>query len=199
VSWRFEEPDAAEAVAILMPGATPEHFRVIAYNTTGNVQRATMTGWSVTAGEWTMQGSGAPQALTLERSASTQVAFAPGETTLDFTLVKAGTPVEQRPDLGIGADDVAVAGRRVTLTVHNLGAQAAAGGQAMLVTPDGRSVASAPIPTLDAPTDLLPRTATVRLAIPAGFDPATLSAQIALPGGGAEVTLLNNRVALPRQ
>lgn len=199
VSWRFEEPDAAEAVAILMPGATPGRFRVIAYNTTGRIQRATMTGWSVTAGQWTMTGAGAPRTLTLERSASTEVAFAPGETTLDFALVKAGTPVEQRPDLGIGADDIALAGRRVTLTVHSLGAQPTTGGQASLVAADGRAVATAPLPPLEAPTDLLPRTTTVRLAIPAGVDPATLSAEVALPGGAAEVTRLNNRVALPRR
>jgi hypothetical protein len=158
-----------------------------------------MTGWSVTAGQWTMTGAGAPRTLTLERSASTEVTFAPGETTLDFALVKAGTPVEQRPDLGIGADDIALAGRRVTLTVHSLGAQPTTGGQASLVAADGRVVATAPLPPLEAPTDLLPRTTTVRLAIPAGVDPATLSAEVALPGGAAEVTRLNNRVALPRR
>jgi hypothetical protein len=85
----------------------------------------------------------------------------------------------------------------VTLTVHSLGAQPATGGQATLVAADGRTLATAPLPVLEAPTDLLPRTATVRLTIPAGVDPATLAAQVALPGGAAEVTMLNNRVALP--
>ena len=51
---------------------------------------------------------GAPeQAVTLERSASVPVTFAPGTTTvLDFALAEAAAPVESRADLGIGTDDV---------------------------------------------------------------------------------------------
>ncbi|MDB5669707.1 MAG: hypothetical protein JWO25_666, partial [Alphaproteobacteria bacterium] len=32
VSWRFDDPDGAEQVAILVPGATPDRLRIIAYN-----------------------------------------------------------------------------------------------------------------------------------------------------------------------
>ena len=54
VSWRFDDPAAAEQVAILLPDATRERFRVLAYNTTGQVRTATMTAWNVSAGRWTM-------------------------------------------------------------------------------------------------------------------------------------------------
>ena len=47
VSWRFADPEGAEQVAILVPGATPTHFRVIAYNMSDKPQRATMTGWDI--------------------------------------------------------------------------------------------------------------------------------------------------------
>ena len=205
VSWRFAEPDAAGDVAILMPNATPNHFRVIAYNRTDRVQRAEMTTWNVTAGQWTMQRAtssdggktlvpdGGATTLPLERSLGTTVAFAPHTTTVyDVTLAKPTGPVEQRPDIGIGRDDVVRNGRGLTVTVHSLGAQPTTGGTLTVRGADGAVLATSAIPPLAAPTDLRPRTATVRIAAPA----KATSVEIALPGDAPEVTRLNNRVAL---
>jgi hypothetical protein len=210
VSWRFAEPDAAEQVAILLPGATPDRFRVLAYNGSDHVQSARMTGWDVTAGTWSMtratSGDGgktltAPEpatTVTLERSAGLDVAFAPKTLTVyDFALTKPGTPVADRPDLGIGADDVTVRGGRVTVTVHSLGARPTAAGTATLIDAAGHTLASVPVPPLAAPLDLLPRTAVVRLPIPARAT-GVLSVRVALADGGSEVTMLNNAVPLAR-
>ncbi len=196
VSWRFEQPHGAEQVAILMPNATREHFRVIAYNMSDTPQNAEMTTWNVTTGHWTMRsGKGADVPIDLERSATTTVSFAPHVTTeLEFTLVKAGEDTATRPDIGIGADDVAVKGRTVTVTVHSLGAKDAPAGTATLVDASGHVLASTPIPAIAAPLDLTPKTARVRLMAPAGAAPAFV--QIALAGDAREVTLLNNRVPL---
>ena len=115
-------------------------------------------------------------------------------TVIDFALVTPGAPVEARPDLGIGRNDVIVKGRRVTVTVHSLGAAPATAGR---VSIEGRGVAAtAPIPPLAAPTDLAPKTATVTLTIPAGVDPDTLTARVTLADNAAEVTQQNNAVAL---
>ena len=57
---------------------------------------------------------------------------------------------------------------------------------------DGAVLATSAIPPLAAPTDLRPRTATIRIAAPA----KATSVEIALPGDAPEVTRLNNRVAL---
>ena len=210
VSWRFAESGAAERVAILLPGATPTKFRVMAYNTTDHAQRATMSTWTITAGRWSMQASsstdggktlapiGSAQTVTLERSAATDVAFAPGMTVIDFALVEAGKPVDQRADLGIGPDDAIVKGRNVTITVHSLGAKDAAGGRAELIDATGKVVATTSIPPLAAPLDLNPKTTTVRLAVPARLNPATLTVHVALTGDEPEITQANNRVALPR-
>lgn len=199
VSWRFATPGAAEQVAILMPGATREAFKVIAYNTSDVPQRATMTAWNVTAGTWRVTSGGTATTVPLERSLGTEVVFAPHATTvIEAALVTPTTPVEQRPDLGIGTDDVAVTGRSVTLTVHGLGAVASGPGVATLVAPDGRVVASTAIPPLAAPTDLLPHIAKVRLTVPGGVDVASLTARVALAAEAAEVTRLNNAVALGR-
>ncbi len=207
VSWRFAEAGAAEKVAILLPNATPTHFRVLGYNTSTTPQAATMTAWNVTAGRWSMTrgtttddgktvaAAGSPEAITLERSAGVPVSFAPGAMTVyDFALVTPSAPVEARPDLGIGRDDIRIAGRTLRVTVHSLGAVA---------TPPARislwgdaMLASVPLAPLAAPSDLLPRTATVTLTIPAGRDPRDLAVQVDPVDGAPEVTRQNNRVAL---
>jgi len=208
VSWRFAEKDAGDAVAILVPGATREHFRVIAYNTTDRIQAATMTAWNIVAGHWsvtsstsadgglTLAPSGPSTMIDLERSAFSEVRFAPNATTvIDALLVAPTTPVEQRPDLGIGADDVAVTGAQVTLAVHSLGATAASG-YAALVGLDGREWARVPVPILAAPLDLMPKAAKVTLRIPVGADLASLVVRVGLAGDAPEVTRLNNTVPL---
>ncbi len=208
VSWRFADAGAAEQVAILVPGATRDRFRVIAYNMAAQPLQATMTAWNVTAGRWTMTAATSPdegrtltgvqpaRSITLERSAATDVVFAPGTTTvLDFALVDPTTPVDTRPDLGIGRDDVAVKGRDVTLTVHSLGAKPTTTGRASIVDAAGQTVASVPIPALEAPHDLTPRTTRVRLRLPAGAT-AGMAVRVALDGDAAEVTRQNNAVWL---
>jgi hypothetical protein len=196
VSWRFADAQGAEQVAILIPGATRDHFTVTAYNLSDRAQPADMTTWNVTAGRWSMTVNGAPATpVNLERSATIPVSFAPhATTTLDFTLAEATTPVDQRPDLGIGADDIRVKGRTVEATIHSLGSVPASGGTATLVDASGKTLATTPIPALEAPLDLTPRTAKVRLTIPAGAKDLTL--RIALPGGAPEVTEMNNAVPL---
>ena len=206
VSWRFDEPGAAEQVAILIPGATRDRFKVIAYNRTDRPQHAMMTAWNVTAGEWTMRratgdgdrrvlaGEAAPTALILERSLGTRVVFAPHMTTVyDFALAKPSTPVEQRADLGIGMDDVVRTADGLAVTVHSLGAQPTTGGTLTVLDQDGAVVAVAPIPPLAAPADLHPRTVTVRIKV---AQRRAARVEIGLPGNAAEVTRQNNAVTL---
>jgi len=210
VSWRFDDPNGAEQVAILVPGATTTHFKVIAYNTSARPQRATMTGWDITAGTWRMttgvdangddkaDGPVGTQEVPLERSASVGVTFAPHQTTvLEFALDRPAQPVEQRPDLGIGEDDVRLAGRQLTVTVHSLGAVPASGGTLQVRDASGRVVATAPIPPLPAPTDLQPKTAEVRVTLPADSNGRGGQVTVGLAGNVPEVTRMNNQVPLP--
>jgi hypothetical protein len=209
VSWRFEDDQDAGKVAILVPGATPRRFKVIAFNTTDHPVRAMMTGWNVTAGDWRMtfgvdrngdDVADAPEARTvqLEKSASVQVSFAPHQTTvLTFDLEKAGPPTETRPDLGIGPDDVRRSGRSLDVTVHSLGAVDAPAGVVRVLDAAGKAVAEATAPALKAPSDLKPKTARVKLALPAGLESKGARVVVALPDGVREITLMNNSVALP--
>jgi hypothetical protein len=209
VSWRFDDPEGAEQVAILLPGPTPNRFKVVAYNMSGRPQRATMTGWNVAAGRWRMtsgtdsdgddkaDGATETRGVPLERSASVDVVFAPHQTTvLDFALEQAATPVEQRPDLGIGADDVVVKGRQALVTVHSLGALASGDGVVRVEDSDGRLLGTARVPPLPAPLDLVPKTA--RVAVPLSRAPARagLRVTVAIGAGAPEITRLNNVVTL---
>lgn len=208
VSWRFDDPDGAEQVAILVPGATPTHFKVIAYNASDKVQRATMTGWDISAGIWRMgagvdangddkaDGMVVTQDVPLERSASVPLSFAPHTTSVfEFNLDKPTVAVEQRPDLGIGTDDVQVKGRQLSVTVHSLGAVATPAGTLRVEDGAGRMIASAPIPALAAPLDLRPKVAELRVTLPATVRGGRI--RVSLPGDAAEVTRLNNEVQLP--
>lgn len=208
VSWRFAQPQAAEQVALLVHAPSPDRFKVIAYNLGKHAVEAEMSTWNVTAGQWrmtsgvdrngddTIDGKATTRDLTLERSASTTLRFVPGQSQVfEFELVQAGTPVEQRPDLGIGRGDVRVDGRQVQVTVHSLGHVATGVGVAVLEDARGRELARAEIPRLAAPSDLLPKTTIVSLPLPAG-DRGGLRVRVMQADGAAEVTQRNNGVAL---
>jgi hypothetical protein len=202
VSWRFALPETAEQVAILVPNATQTRFKVIAFNTTGRPVEAEMTGWNVAPGEWRM--SGGPDAnaddkadqpnstmVTLERSASTPMAFPPGQSVFEFELVKPGTAPETRADIGIGPDDVKRVDDSLSVTIHSLGAQDAPSGRLTLTDAAGRVLFSAKTPALKAPRDLQPKTATLRVPIRKG------ATQVRIELSQPEITRLNNVVALP--
>jgi hypothetical protein len=210
VSWRFADDADAGKVAILVRGATPTHFTVVAYNASDHEARARMTGWNVTAGDWRMTSgvdrdgddvTDAPveaRTVPLEKSGSVELSFPPRQTmVLAFELEKAGPATETRPDLGIGPDDVVRSGRSLSVTVHSLGAQDARAGVVRVLNGAGRTIAEARVPALPAPRDLKPKTALVKLTLPAGFDAKGARVAVALPDGLREVTQQNNSVALP--
>lgn len=206
VSWRFAHDEDAVKVALLLPNPTPEGFTVEAFNTTPQPVSARMTTWMVTAGLWEMRcGKGdhaqgdetSAQHITLERSASVNLSFAPGASMCHFRLLKAGVPTETRQDIGIGPDDVTIKGRTVQLTVHGLGAQPSGAGVAELRDTSGNMLAIAPIPPLAAPRDDQPVTARIMLTLPAHASTTGVRVHVALDDGVPEVTQLNNEVVLP--
>jgi hypothetical protein len=137
VGWQFDAPATDESVAILIPEATPDHFKVIAYNLDSVAVKAHMTGWEIdpgkreitqdtqvdaTAAGQVANPSAMPHTVDFERSTSLDITFPPHETTvLELKLVKKGVPYWSRPDLGIDASDVKVEGTTMKVTVHSLG------------------------------------------------------------------------------
>jgi hypothetical protein len=209
VSWSFEVPANEQSVAILVPVGTPDHIKVIAYNLASHPVKATMTGWEVDPGKWTVtQGTqaddlGGPvkdvstRTETFERSRGIEITFPPRTTTvLELKLSEAGVPYWSRPDLGISSDDVKLDHNRMNVTVHSLGAVDAPIAKVVLRDRTGKVVATANTARLQAPLDLLPKTQTVTLPLPAAADWKGGSVSIEMSGSLPEITLMNNRVQL---
>jgi hypothetical protein len=200
VSWRFDTPTAAEDVGILVTGGQ-KSFKVTGYNLTGQPLHAVMTGWDVAAGQWSVtravEGSAEPAtSVALERTTGLDVTFAPGKTTTwEFTLqTPAATPVTERPDLGIGQDDVKAGKSGLTVTVHSLGAKPAPASVVVVEDSSGKELARTTTPVLPAPLDLKPKT--VQVALKANWKTG-YRVRILTPAGAPEITQLNNTVTAP--
>ncbi|AZR36808.1 LamG-like jellyroll fold domain-containing protein [Xanthomonas vasicola] len=212
VSWRFADPEAATQVAIAIPVPQQDRFTVIAYNTSSKPQRASMTGWNVAPGQWRItQGvdrdgdgkidsTGTTREVAFEKSASLDIDFPASRTTiLQLERIAATTPVELRPDLGIGHGDVRVTADAIEVTVHSLGHADAPAGFVVLEDARGEELARAGFPALAAPRDLTPRTAVVRLAVPSASTGKDARLRLVTEGEVAEVTQRNNTLAVPKK
>lgn len=209
VSWRFQSPATEESTAILVPHATPQSLKIIAFNLSEQSVKATMTAWDLEPGRWeivqgididgddVIDGDAVTRTVEWERSSSVELTFTPRATTvLTLKLVTKGVPYWTRPDLGIGSEDVVVQAGKITVTVHSLGGVAALPSKLSLSDKNGKLLSSVALPALRAPVDLLPQTVKVTLPIPRGAE---------IRGGGVvidpdaslkEITRMNNRVGL---
>ncbi|MDE1986789.1 MAG: LamG domain-containing protein, partial [Alphaproteobacteria bacterium] len=195
VSWRFAgAPTEAESVGILIHDPMPTKFGVEAYNLSSKPIKAKMTGWMIAPGTWKMSGKGIKtQTFTFERSTSVDLTFAPHQTTMvNFELVTPEALPQDRPDIGIGSDDVKVAGDTIDVTVHSLGSVEAPAGTATLLNAKGETLSSVAIPSIAAPVDLEPKTVKVDLPMKTGG----VLVRVALDNGVKEITQLNNEVSL---
>jgi hypothetical protein len=208
VSWRFENGVKGEDVAILVKGADPKAFKVVAYNLTDKPVVAQMTGWGVAPGQWSLtqgldangddaiDGAGEARSVVLERTKSVTLTLAPRQTTVvDMALTTPGDDPAKRADLGVGRGDVTVKGSAITAKVHSLGAQDTVAAKLELVDAANKVLASAPVPALKAPTDLLPKTASVKLRIPTGVKAVGLRVRIVT--SQPQNTALNDETLVP--
>jgi hypothetical protein len=114
--------------------------------------------------------------------------------------VKPGAPYWSRPDLGIDRRDLPPTAGPLAVTVHNVGSVRSPATTVALVTADGSIVMTAPVPAIDAPLDLQPKTAKVRLGVvPAGTPVKGARVVIDPKGELQEITKRNNAVELGYQ
>jgi len=209
VSWKFQSPANEESAAILVREATPTSMKIVVYNLSSASVRTTMTAWDVEPGRWQItqgvDGNGDDNAdgetlsttVDLERAANVDLIFAPNATTVfNLKLIDKGIPYWTRPDLGIGPDDIVVKGRTISVTVHSLGAVDSAATDLVWLDDSGKSLASAKIPKLKAPTDLLPKRVTVTLTAPVDRNLNGSSVVIDPDNKTKEITRINNRQAV---
>lgn len=209
VSWRFREPSRYSDAAILIPFATPDSLRIVAWNLSDRPVTAIMTAWDVNPGMWMMRGgidrdeNGIPDktpaesAIRLERTEPVELMFAPHvQTVFEFALRKRGTPYWNRPDLGIGPYDIHREGNILRVRVHSLGSVDAPPVTVALVDGADTIISKTSTPRLEAPLDYRPRTAEVELTIPVGAKMEGYSVAIDPGRSLEEITRMNNRVAL---
>ena len=207
VSWKFKAPATAESVAILIPEVTPQSVKIIAFNLEDVPVRAIMTAWDLEPGIWDLTvgiDSDADdeanritrrEALPLERTKELELVLEPKTATIvELRLISSGTPLWERPDLGIGREDVRVEGDRVLVRVHSLGSVAAPASRVVLRDLSGQTVSSSRVPALEAPLDLLPKTAEVVLQATA--DMTGYEVRIDPQDEIEEITNRNNSVVL---
>ncbi|PTY05238.1 hypothetical protein DB347_17380 [Opitutaceae bacterium EW11] len=208
VSWRFHAPATEQSLGILIPVATPEEFKVIAFNLDTEPVSADMTGWGVEAGTWeytqgvdttgkdTADKDIVTRTALFERSRSVTLTFPPRATTvLVFKRIGAGAPTESRPDLGISKDDVTVTDGALHLRVHSLGAKPTPASRVVAATSDGKLVGTADIPALEAPSDLQPRVREIEIRLPEGTAHEHGTVTLNPDARFEEITRMNNVVA----
>ena len=214
VSWTFAAPAKADNVAILIPESTPQSLKIIAYNLSATPVTANLTPWSLEPGKWEMtQGIDTRENDTTDAlSQYRQVKFEQFEfdhdrplsitlpprtsTVLVLRLVSKSTPYWNRPDLGIAKDDVEIQNRKLTITVHSLGAVDSPATKLALMDANGRVITTVAVPGLKAPQDLLPKTTKVTLTVPAGAGVRGGRVVLDPEATMKEITRANNQVKL---
>lgn len=204
VSWEGGGLDYAAAVL----DARPDHLRAIVYSFHEQPAPMTMRIWRLPHGRYRTSvgvdsdGDDAADAqiVTGEQELwryDGALAFSaqPGQTmVIELELLEELEDVRGRPDLAIDAGDVTREGNTLSVTVHNIGGSAAPASVVQVLGEKGE-IATAQVPTLEAPLDLKPRTITVRIDLPAGAQPTS----VLLDPEGAidEVTEANNTCSDP--
>jgi len=208
VSWKFKSPATEESAAILVPHATTSDIKILVYTLDQKPVDLTMTGWNIEPGTWEItQGldmNGDEKADTIlstkvvdwERSKDIKLTFTPQKTTvLMLKLQSKSVPYWQRPDLGIGKEDIEVVNNTVMVQVHSLGSVDAPATTLALMD-SGKVITTAAVPALQAPYDLVPKIAQVTLTVPPDIDLMRCSISIDPDKKLNEVTVKNNSVTV---
>jgi hypothetical protein len=209
VSWKFNHPDGAQNVAILVPRPTSSSLEIVVYNLSDDPVACSMVGWGVDPGVWAVtegidsNGDGLPDSGTAERMAPFErtgeisFSFPPRKSyVIRMELGEKGTPYWSRPELGIGKDDVKVKDGKVRAVVHNLGSVDAPPVTVSLVDASGKALSSSQVPALKAPLDLKHKTATVILPVPKGKALGGCRVVIDPERKLKEITRMNNEAAV---
>ncbi len=210
ISWKFKKPATGENMAILVSDAAKGKITIIAYNLENEPVTAIMTAWDIEPGKWEVSegididGDDIPESITqrrtveLERTKDIEFIFQPKKTTIVNLILKSKTkPYWERPDLGIGIDDVTVSNKIIKVTVHSLGAKNAPAAEISLLDKDGETLSSASVSALKAPLDFIPKTVQVILTVPLNTQISGCRICIDPEGKLNEITKRNNIVIIP--
>lgn len=209
VTWQFDGEDSAESIAILVSHSGSSSLKIQFYNTCGSARKVTMRGLEVAGGLWKVRegidsdDNGIPDSGVTERK--TQFGR---ESTVDFTvpshenfsvemsLEGEGSVSASRPEIGIGREDVRIAGGMIMVTVHNLGGVDVKNTDVALCRSDGKVLARTSTGSILAPNDYLPKTVTVAIPVPSGVDISSCKVTLDPENRIKEIYESNNSVGI---
>ncbi len=208
VSWNIREPGSYESLGVFVTKANARSIELLAYNLNGDTVEAGMSLWDIEPGHWILhQGldeSGDQHIDTdanerkvyLERGSEMELSFAPGK----YTILKldleepAPTNYADRPDLAICTSGISVKENRVIVRVYSQGAIGSPQTQLELKDAKGKRIATAVVPALEAPLDLIPRYVDITMEIPTGTDLSNGSVEVDPDRKITQITRLNTMV-----
>lgn len=171
VAWRFEDEENSGKVAIWVHDCDNSHFSVEFYNTDRKPVKVKLIGAQSLLGDWELvKPDGKIQALEFGRTRSVDLILPKGESHISMRLTGEAVPYDSLTDLGISSEDIRIEGDKVAVTLHNVSGQDAEPMKVSLVNASGKTISSMTSPRITAPEDLLPKTAVIRLAVPAGTE-----------------------------
>jgi hypothetical protein len=209
VSWDGLDTD----VAALVLDAAPTKLRVALYNFDAQPRPVRMKVWELAPGKYRLRegvdadqddridGPGAVRDLALRRASAIDVNLPARQVYLvELDQTEARPLPELLPDLAVGEGDVFYdkATDRLKVVVHNIGSAAAKDVVVRFEDPDGKLLAERVIPLLEAPLDLLPRTAVVWLPQPLLHPAAHITVRVDPEGRCEEITRANNQATWRR-
>lgn len=196
--WRFE-PGRETGLAVLVTHASPVEISLTAYNMTDEILRAEIIMEDILPGLWEIVAGGEgfqKDERELERFAGFSLSFrAAAYTVITMKLISPGIPYWERPDLGIGQEDLILRDDCLRVLVHSLGAVPTPASSLVLRGPGGEILRSSRIPPLPAPDDLYPKTVDIPLWT-RGLDLRGCSVELDPEHRLHEITRMNNIVHL---
>ena len=140
--------------------------------------------WDVLPGKWTVrQGIDLNADQQIDHDDSKQTVYVENGTELDLSLAPGAyniihfeleepsqTSYAERPDLAICASGISIKNSEITARVYSQGAVGSPETILVLKDASGKRIASAVVPALEAPLDLIPRWHDVTLQVPAGAE-----------------------------
>ena len=177
VRWHFDGPEDALRLAILFTASAPDGFEIEFYNTGDRPMRAVMEGVEALGGTWLLSLPGAAERrVEFGRARSVELQIpARRPWRIRMQLRQSGSDYALRPEVGLGPEDLELTPEGLAVTVHNLGGIPAEPVTVALTDALGRVLAQTKTPAIQAPVDLVPKTARVVLPVPAGCDLAACS------------------------
>ena len=208
VSWNIDKPATYESAAFFVSKANATNIIVMAYNLEQKPVSANMTVWNTKLGRWRItqgvdnnddqqiDGSSTQRIIDLERGEAIKLTFPPRKNSIiKLELVQAAkTDYNQRADVGIGPTDVSIKDNEVTVRVYSLGAIDAPATTLQVKDPKGNVLATASVPTLKAPLDLVPKWTDVKVKVPKGTNLTSGSVQLDAEKKMEQITRVNDYI-----